>query len=62
MGADYYSNEPKSDGISKQEVRDAVEEAIEELDGIPRDKQENLLGSKKKYVNAIVKKLMEKLK
>jgi ribosomal protein S2 len=48
--------------LNKKEIRDAVEEAIEELDGIPKDRQKNLLGSKKKYVDAIVKKLAERLK
>lgn len=62
MGVDLYFNEPETDGVSEKEIRDAVEEAIEDLDGTPRNKQVNLLGNKKKYVNAIVKKLVKKLK
>lgn len=45
--------------IDKRKLRKLIEEGLANADRIPRKKHVNLLGSKKRYIKTIVKKLEE---
>ena len=47
--------------MEKEKLEKLIEEAMSEVDRIPIEKHKNLLGNKRRYIKAIVNKIIQEL-